>query len=81
VIEDLLEIVVYGAILVGRLCLSRRYPASRDDDTWTRTDLSKVPPVIVQPEPRGHVLPWYRRVLRRAPHENEAPRELTTYRT
>ena len=64
--------------------LSVKFPDRGEDyidDRWTRADLSKVPPVITQPEPRGHVLPWYRRVLHRAPPSEEAPRELTTYRS
>jgi hypothetical protein len=78
---DLLEFLVYGAILLGRIYLAHRHPASTEDDAWTRTDLSTVPDVIEQPAAEGHLLPWYRRVLRRAPPSGETSRELTTYRS
>lgn len=51
------------------------------DDEWTRTDLTKVPYVIAQPEPRGELLPWYRRVFRRASVATDTAPELTTYRS
>jgi hypothetical protein len=75
-------LTLFVTVFIGWWIVAR-FPDREDeaDDRWTRADLSKVPYVIERHEPKGHVLPWYRRVLRRAPPPEEAPRELTTYRS